>query len=76
MANRILRMPDVEQRVGLKRSQIQNLERDGLFPSKIKITENGRASGYVESEVDEWIAARVKAARRKTLPVAEPAPAA
>lgn len=65
---RILRLPAVIERVGLCRSQIQEMERRKEFPRRVKLTK--AATGYVESEVEEWIEARI-AARPK---VAESAP--
>ena len=58
---RILRLPRVEDRVGLKHSQIHSLETRGQFPRRIKISE--RASGWLEHEIDQWIAGRAAASR-------------
>jgi prophage regulatory protein len=58
---RILRKPEVESRVGLKRERIAQLEREGRFPKRIKISD--RASGWVESEIEAWIASRVAMSR-------------
>ena len=54
---RILRTKTVVERVGYCRSHLWRLERDGRFPRKIQLGPN--SVGYVESEIDEWIAARV-----------------
>lgn len=64
---RILRLPVVMDRVGLKHSQLHALERRDLFPKRIKIST--RASGWLECEIDEWIEGRVAASR---LPSARP----
>lgn len=56
---RILRRPDVEQRTGLKRAAIYAKMREGNFPKPIKLGE--RAVGWIEHEVEEWIAARIAA---------------
>ena len=53
----ILRMKEVVKRVGYCRSHLWRLERDGRFPRKIRLGPN--SIGYVESEIDEWIAARI-----------------
>ena len=53
----ILRTKVVVERVGLSRSHLWRLERDGQFPRKIRLGPN--SVGYVESEIDEWIAARI-----------------
>jgi len=55
----ILRWPDVKKRIGLGRSRVYQLIAVGKFPKQIKLSE--RASGWVESEIDEWIAARIEA---------------
>ena len=60
---RILRWPEVHERVGLSHSQIYNLmkARDAdntpLFPLPIKLSK--RASGWLESEINSWIEMRI-----------------
>ncbi|NPE50242.1 AlpA family transcriptional regulator, partial [Dickeya dadantii] len=52
----------VEEKTGLKRSQIYLYMKDGTFPASIKI---GPASvAWLESEIDEWI--NLKLANRLT----------
>lgn len=58
---RFLRLPKVEDRTGLKHSQIDTLETSGKFPKRIKISE--RASGWLEHEIDAWIEQSVNASR-------------
>jgi prophage regulatory protein len=58
---RILRGKAVQQRVGLGQSSIYNKIKAGEFPKPIKISE--RAVGWLESEIEEWIAARIEEAR-------------
>lgn len=53
MNDRILRIPEVMQRVGFGRSQIYKLERAGQFPKHMKIST--RASGWSEREVASWL---------------------
>ncbi|AAS61876.1 putative transcriptional regulator [Yersinia pestis CO92] len=49
----LLRLRQVEQKTGLKRSQIYLYMKEGAFPRSIKI---GPASvAWLESEIDEWI---------------------
>ena len=52
----ILREPEVRRRTSLARSTRWALERDGLFPKRVKLT--CRAVGWKESEVAAWIEAR------------------
>jgi len=44
-------------RSGLSQTRQNELERDGLFPRRVQLTPG--TVGWVESEVDEWIAARI-----------------
>ncbi|HJW23924.1 MAG TPA: AlpA family phage regulatory protein [Rhodocyclaceae bacterium] len=54
--DKILRLPDVEQMVGLKKSAIYKLITAGAFPGRIKLGKH--ASGWRELEVQAWIRAR------------------
>ena len=55
----ILRWPQVQARVGLCRSRIYQLIETGNFPRQIKLSD--RATGWLESEIDQWILERVRA---------------
>jgi prophage regulatory protein len=55
---RVIRRSKIHQKTGLSITQIWRLEKAGLFPKKIKLGAN--SVGWLESEVDAWIAARVK----------------
>jgi len=57
--NRLYRQSDVEQFVGLKRSQINELVRTGDFPKPLKLTDRGRAKAWLESELVEWQQRRI-----------------
>jgi len=57
----ILRRKQVEARTGLSRSTIYQYVKDGAFPKPVPL--GPRAVGWLESEVSEWIAGRVKIAR-------------
>ena len=50
---RILRLPTVEEKSGLKKAEIYNRMREGEFPRSIPLGPKHR--GWLESEVDEWI---------------------
>lgn len=50
----LLRLGQVESRVGLKKSKIYALIAEGKFPRPVKI---GHASSWVSTEIDQWIAA-------------------
>ncbi len=58
---RILRVPAVTTRTSLSRSSIYRMEAEGTFPRRIKIGPN--ATGWLESDVEQWIADRVTASK-------------
>ena len=57
----ILRRPQVEARTGLSRSTIYQRIKEGTFPSPISL--GAKAVGWLESEIDAWLAERIKASR-------------
>ena len=58
----ILRWPEVAKRVPISRSGAHCLAAQGKFPKPIKI--GLRASGWIESEIDEWLEQCVSASRQ------------
>jgi len=60
-AQSILRLPVVKARTGLSRSSIYAMVAEGEFPAQIPIGK--RAIGFIESEIDAWIASRIEASR-------------
>lgn len=60
--NRILRLPEVKTRTGLSRSTIYERIKAGTFPRHISL--GVRSVGWLESEIDGWIAARIEASRK------------
>lgn len=54
------RLPQVLARTGLCKSKIYKLIAEGGFPAPVKL---GRASAWIESEVDAWIHARIAETR-------------
>jgi prophage regulatory protein len=56
---RILRRRELESRVGLKHTAIYEQMRAGRFPRPIPLGVGGQAVGWLESEIDDWIAQRV-----------------
>lgn len=65
----ILRRKQVQMRTGLSRSTIYQYIKDGVFPKPVPL--GPRAVGWLESEVSEWIAERVKIARDGSRPLAK-----
>ena len=55
---RTLRMSDLPEKVGYKSSTIYGLVAQGKFPKPFKLTPGGRAAGWLESTIDEWIRAQ------------------
>lgn len=60
---RILRLPEVMNRVGLKRAAIYLYVKQGQFPKQVNL--GIRAVGWLEHEVDAWVAARIEVTRRQ-----------
>lgn len=60
-SNAVLRLPAVITRCGLSRSLIYSGVKSGDFPKPILIGK--RAVAWLESEIESWLAAKVKAAR-------------
>ena len=56
--SRILRMREVEHRCGLKKSSIYRMIAEGTFPRNLSL--GGSARGWLECEIDDWIASRVE----------------
>ena len=62
MATTILRLPTVKARTGLSRSTIYQRAADGTFPKPVNLGK--RAEGWVESEIDQYLATLVERSRR------------
>ena len=56
---RILRLPEVIDRVGLRRASIYQHIAAGSFPQQITL--GVRAVGWLESEIDGWLTSRINA---------------
>jgi prophage regulatory protein len=61
IATTILRLPEVKARTGLSRSTIYLKMAEGSFPEPIAL--GVRSVGWIESEVDAWIAQRIEQSR-------------
>ena len=61
MTNAILRLPAVKARTGLSRSAIYLRIAEGTFPKQISL--GTRAVGFLESEIEGWLARRIEASR-------------
>ena len=61
MQTKILRLPEVKDRTGLSRSTVYLRISDGRFPTPVSL--GGRAVGWLESEIEQWILDRIEASR-------------
>ena len=59
--SKILRLKQVSERTGYKRTSIYEKIKNKQFPNSISL--GARAVGWLESEIDAWIASRVQASR-------------
>lgn len=51
---RLIRLPEVMDRVGMKRSAIYQRMREGRFPRSRSL--GSRCAVWIESEIEDWIA--------------------
>ena len=58
---RFLRLPEVMERTGLSRSTISVRLAAGRFPRPVAL--GGRAVGWIEAEIEEWVAERIAESR-------------
>jgi len=56
--SRIIRWPEVHERVGYCRTNIYYLIQSGDFPVPIKL--GSRAIGWLESDIEKWIESRIE----------------
>jgi len=63
MVTTILRLPIVKNRTGLSRSTIYLRVSEGRFPSPISL--GGRAVGWVESEINDWVIKHIEESRKQ-----------
>lgn len=71
MSDTILKLRLVQAKVGMGHSAIYSKINSGEFPAPIKLGE--RAVGWLQSEVDAWIASRkAERDRERAMPFADP----
>ncbi len=61
MSEQILKLPEVVKTTGLARSTIYKLINEDRFPKQIKLT--NFSSGWLLSEIEEWIDERIALSR-------------
>ena len=64
---RILRMRDICQKLGLCPSTVHDLVARGIFIKPFTLIPGGRAVGWLEVDVDQWIFDRKEASSLETL---------
>jgi prophage regulatory protein len=57
---RILRMKDLPSKTGFQPSTIYEMISKGKFPAPFKLVPGGRAAGWFENTVDDWMMAQAK----------------
>lgn len=57
--NRMYRFSDLSQFVGLRRTQIKALVKEGKFPKPIQVSDGGRAVAWLEADLIAWQHARI-----------------
>lgn len=58
----ILRRRQVQARTGLCRSTIYQQIKEGTFPKPVSL--GARAVGWIESEIEGWLASRIEESRK------------
>jgi len=61
MSYKIIRLPAVKELTGLSRSTIYLRISKKEFPSSISL--GGRAVGWIEEDVNQWLTQRIEASR-------------
>jgi prophage regulatory protein len=56
---RFIRLPSVQAKVGLSRSQIYKLIDEGRFPAQVRLS--ARTVAWVEGQINEWMFQRTAA---------------
>jgi prophage regulatory protein len=54
---KVLRFPELKEKIGLSRSHVHALISRKKFPAPIKLGD--RASGWLESDINEWLQKRI-----------------
>lgn len=63
-AIKLLRLPQVMEMTGLRKTKIYELNAEGAFPRRVKIT--AHSVGWVEAEIQAWLAQRVESSTQSS----------
>jgi prophage regulatory protein len=58
-APRIIRREEVKHRTGLPYSSLYERVKEGTFPAPVRLGAGAKAAGWVEAEVNDWIAEQI-----------------
>ncbi len=61
MMTKIIRLPEVQELTGLKRTTIYEKMKAGEFPIQIALT--SRSVGWLQNEVEAWIQSKISRTR-------------
>ncbi|HFU1281523.1 TPA: AlpA family transcriptional regulator [Klebsiella michiganensis] len=61
MTSRILKKKEVLYRCGISNASLYRQIAKGEFPRQRHLSSGGRAVGWLESEIDEWVNSRAQA---------------
>ncbi len=63
----VLRLPEVKSQTGLSRSAIYQRISEGLFPKQFSLggVGGGRAVGWLEEDIQNWIKQRLAESRKE-----------
>ena len=62
---RVLRMRESCLKVGLGQSSLYDLISRGIFPKPFPLVPGGRAVGWLEEDIDQWILERKEACAKE-----------
>ncbi len=62
MSHKISRLPQVKEQTGLSRSTIYLRISKNEFPAPISL--GGRAVGWLDKEIDDWLNEKIEASRQ------------
>lgn len=65
MRHAIMRLPAVKACTGLARSTIYLRISEGTFPKPVSL--GGRAVGWLEAEIEEWLEQRIEVSRSRAV---------
>lgn len=66
MPDRIIRLNELIDRLGgVSRQTIWEWEKEGKIPPRFKLTKNGRATGWLSSDIDKFLIERKRSVSKE-----------